>query len=150
VESQLVPILETHNFQRVDIVLGQSDWPVSGRELRLERRFEKLIDSITFNFQKYGAARVQVHCSRRAAEMPNAFVRSANLVARSDQYYHFWGKPWWLPSKFWSGNASRRTIDRIGGLLDQVLRFIETEERGANISRPTGASLDRRPNSGAG
>ena len=135
VENRLVPQLEALGFQRVDVVRQQADWPVRGSQIELERTHQEIIDSVAFNFEKYRSPRVQIHFSRREIVPPHAFIRSANLVARQTQYYHLWGKPWWLPTRWWSDHASKRTIDKIESLLGQLAQFLEREEIGPNISR---------------
>jgi hypothetical protein len=138
VYSRLLPILERQGFVRVDVSLRDKDWPVSGREFKLERWGAIYVDSIEFNFDKYRAPRFQVHASRRVAEPPHPFVRQANLVARPSQYLHFWGKPWWLPIGIWSERASLRTVAGVDWFLVQLTHFLATGERGHNISRAVG------------
>ena len=132
VESTLVPILEQLGFS----------WPsdsqrTSGRELELERAIGECVDTVTFNFDKYRDPRFQVHVARRAAAPPNAFVRSCSLVANAKQYLYFWGKPWWYPTAYWPEHRADRVIEAIGRHLDQAARFLESGERGPNISKPT-------------
>jgi hypothetical protein len=134
VETHLIPLLEKEGFYRVDHTLHQTDWPVSGREIELERWSDSTVDSVTFNFDKYGSPRFQVHLSKRLAEQPHDFVWSSNLVARGSKYLYFWGKPWWVPISLWSHQASLRTIANVECCLGQVLAFISTGERGNNIS----------------
>lgn len=135
VESAVVPIVESAGFKRVDIRLCDPEWQVSGSEIALERADGTLIDAITFSFEKYRTPRFQIHAARRGADAPHEFVRSCNLVARPTQYYHFWGKPWWLPTGLWSERRSRRTVGKVSMRIDQLLRYLETAERGPNISR---------------
>jgi hypothetical protein len=135
VDTQLVPSLEAVGFLRVDVCLGNPEWPVSGGEIELERVRDELIDSVSFRFEKYKAPRFQVHFSRRQVAQPHYFVRSGNLVAHSQQYYHFWGKPWWLPTRFWPDKASLRTIDTIRDRAEQIPQFLEAGTLGPNISR---------------
>lgn len=135
VVSELVPLLEAHGFCRVAHSLRQPDQPVSGRELELERWGAESVDTVTFNFDKYGAPRFQVQLSRRSADPPHAWVRSANLVRRPSQYLHFWGKPWWLPEGLWSERASRRVVGRMEHVLPDALAFLDHGERGLHISR---------------
>ena len=97
----------------------------------------EFVDTVTFNFDKYRGPRFQVHIARRAANSANAFVRSCNLVARAKQYFHFWGKPWWFPAAYWSNHRADRVIEAIERHMDQAARFLESGERGPNISRPT-------------
>ncbi len=135
VSSELVPLLESFGFERVNIHLGDPEAPVSGSELTLERVSGGLLDSITFNFEKYRTPRFQLHASRREAAAPYQFIRSCNLVARGSQYYHFWGKPWWLPTRLWSERGSKRAIESVSSRLPQLVHYLDTGERGPNISR---------------
>jgi hypothetical protein len=100
VVESLVPMLESAGFQQVEFVRQDPTSPTSGKEIVLERVSEEHIDSVVFNFDKYHRPRFQVHCSRRDLKTPNDIIRSANLVRNSSQYYHFWGKAWWLPMSF--------------------------------------------------
>jgi len=134
VNELLVPAFESRGFRYVGFHLGDANDSVSGSDIHLERQDGKYLDSVTLNFEKYKSPRFQVHLSRRSAST-HEFIHSGNLVARRTQYYHFWGKPWWLPSKFWSEAAATRTVKKIGGCLDQAVRFIEDGSRGANISK---------------
>ncbi len=135
VASQLVPVLESRGFQRVGYSLKQPDLITSGRELELERWVDEFVDTVTFNFDKYGAPRFQVHVSRRASEFPHNWVRAANLVRRSNQFLHFWGKPWWLPSYFWSEQASCRVVAQVQSMIPSALAFVEQGECNGSISR---------------
>lgn len=136
VESRLVPILESKGFRWVDISLNNPERPVSGNEIRLERVCGQEMDSVDFNFEKHMSPRFQIHFSRRELVPPYySFIRSADLVARRGQYYHYWAKPWWLPTGFWSDRNSTRTIDALERKIDQLLSFLETGESGPNISR---------------
>jgi len=128
--------LEGEGFRRVDHNLGESVWPVSGSEIVYERWGPELIDSITVNFDKYRRPRFQVHCSRRHIEGPHGFVRAANLVRARSQYFHFWGKPWWLPIRLWRVGSALRTVESVVGHLKQLISFLESGERGKNISKP--------------
>jgi hypothetical protein len=135
VESQLVPLLESKGFRCVDFWMEQRDQPVGGAEIELERVKDDLIDSINFNFETYRTPRLQVHGARRRRSPSLDFIRSANLVARRRQYYHFWGKPWWLPTRFWADGRSVRTIATIADRIGQLVHFLETGVLGPNVSR---------------
>jgi hypothetical protein len=130
----LVPALEGRGFRYVGVSLGEPTDTVQGSEIRLERHDAEHIDSVTFNFEKYKSPRLQVRLSRRSASTHD-FIHSGNLVARRTQYYHFWGKPWWLPSRLWTEAAAKRSVKKIGTCLDQALQFIEDGTRGGNISK---------------
>ena len=135
VDNRLIPQFEMQGFCRVDVSLRQADWPVRGSEIRLERAREEIIDSVSFSFTKFKSPRVQVHFSRRELTPPHTFLRSASLVLRRSQYYHFWGKPWLLPTRFWSERATSRTVDKLEARIEQLLRFLESGDIGPSISR---------------
>ena len=135
VQDRLVPTPEQNGFSLVDVSLRQTDQPVAGRMIELERWADNWVDSFTFNFDKYRTPRLQVHASRHSIKPPQEFLRSANLVARPSQYLHFWGKPWWLPSMLWSPAASSRTVGKIARHQAELLRFLETGERSSAVSR---------------
>jgi hypothetical protein len=131
----LVPYFEAQGFDRVDYSRMDSDAPTSGSEIVLERIAAEHIDSVAFNFEKYHSPRVQIQFSRRYLRPPHEFIRSANLVRRSSQYYYFWGKPWWLPTRLWPASATRRVLQHAKQCLAQATQFLESGERGANISK---------------
>lgn len=152
VDQELVPIVEAQGFARVDICFGDAEWTVSGNEIALERVSADLVDSFTFSFEKYRSPRFQVHFSRRSTDESRAFVRSGSLVPRASKYYHFWGKPWWFPSRFWTERASARTIAEVATRLSESFRFLDSGERGSSVSKrvdPPGSSGDARQGDGA-
>jgi hypothetical protein len=112
-----------------------ADQPVSGREIELERARGEFVDTVTFNFDKYRRPRFQIHLARRMARPPNTFVRSCNFVANNNQYYHFWGVPWWYPTALWSASRSDRLIASVDSRLAQVDQFLESTLAGPNISK---------------
>lgn len=144
VEVRLVHPLVEAGFERVNASFWQPDDPVPGSEIALERRTGSEIEEITFNFDKYRSPAFQLHLHRREIRPPHQWVRSAAVVRSNRQYYHFWGKPWWVPTRFWSERMSERTVDKLAGHFDQMLAFLEHGERRANISRPTGFTPLRR------
>jgi hypothetical protein len=135
VTEHLVPVFEAQGFQRVDYVLMDRAAPTPASYVVLERVTGEVIDSITFNFEKYRTPRFQIHVSRRTLAPSNSFIRAANLVRKNSQYYCFWGKPWWLPTKFWSSTATQRVLEGLLPVLQQVQPFIERGDRGPNISK---------------
>jgi len=139
----LVPFLELQGFSRVSFERLDSSLLVSGSEIVLERIGEREIDSVTFNLEKYRKPRFQIHFSRRERNSPNNFIRSANLVRKSSQYYYFWGKPWWFPTKLWSESATRRTLAEVKSQLVQVIHFLDNAERGRNVSKAVPAPTPR-------
>jgi hypothetical protein len=134
VNELLVPTLESRGFRYVGFHLGDANDSVSGSDISLERHDGKYLDSVTFNFEKYKSPRFQIHLSRRGASAHD-FIHSGNLVSKGTQYYHFWGKPWWLPTRLWPEAAAKRTVKKIEACLDQAVRFIEDGTRGDNISK---------------
>jgi hypothetical protein len=135
----LVPCFEAQGFGRVDYSRIDGHSPISGSKIHLERIAADHIDSVTFNFEKYRSPRVQIQISQRELSPPHKFIRSANLVRRSSQYYCFWGKPWWLPTRLWSTSATQRALQRAKQCLGQATQFLESGERGSNISRQVNA-----------
>lgn len=134
-ETVVLPALVSEGFERVDVELRQPAEKVPGNVIELERRDRHVVDSLTFRFDKYLGPRFQVHGCRRSPAAPSSIRRSANLVARGSQYYHFWGRPWWLPTALWPASLVDATADRIlHGITDLVL-FLETGERGRHVSR---------------
>jgi len=129
----VIPMVEAEGYKRVDVCLQEKDCPVSGREIRLERTSGDLIDSVTFAFDKYRDPRLQIYFSRREKKSPHEWIRSARLVSRRILFHHFWGKPWWLPRKFWSDRASARTVGRLARRTNQIFRFLDEADEGPNI-----------------
>lgn len=139
--ENLVPALEAKGFERVDSSRLDPTHPTSGSEIVMERVAGEYVDAVTFNFEKYRRPRVQIQCARRELSEPHRFIRSANLVRKNTQYYYFWGKPWWLPTKLWPASASRHALALAKTHLGQVLRFLESGERGPNISKQVNVAL---------
>jgi len=143
-DTELIPKLEALGFQRVNISRNNPEWPVSGSEISLERVSGAFLDSITINFEKYRTPRFQIHASRSEATQPHTGIRGCNFVARSSQYCHFWGRPWWLPTRFWSEQGSKRTVVRVLSRTEQLLLFLEVGERGSNISKRIETSATKK------
>jgi hypothetical protein len=135
VVDRLVPAVVAAGFTRVDQSHLGSDHDPSGSEICLERVLGEEVDVITFNFEKHGKPRVQIHGARRSARAPYQFVRAANLVRSQSQYYCFWGKPWWLPRRLWTASATARVVESARERLGQLLRFLEVGERAGSISK---------------
>lgn len=147
VETRLVPRCEEAGFTRVDIWMGDQNHRVRGDEIQLERTMGAELDMLDISFANYGATRFQLGCARRRTEPPHAFIRSGKLVAKNAEYYHFWGKPWWLPAWSWSIRDAERTVERVAVKLDQIFDFLERGVVGPNISRQDIQPL-RRANEG--
>jgi hypothetical protein len=139
VEDRLVPLLIESGFEWAETYWTNPDEAVGGGELNLVRRLGDEVDDVMFNFDKYRRPAFQVHLMRREAALPYAWVRSANLVRQPSQLVHFWGKPSWLPARFWTGRMSERTVDRVGSHVSQALAFLENGTQGSNVSRRNGA-----------
>jgi hypothetical protein len=133
--SNFVPIVEAAGFERVDCALGLPDRPVEGSELRFERKTGDYLDVVYVFFDKYSAPRFQITFSRRTDPDRQDVVRSGNLVRRSSEYYHEWGKPRWLPEALWSRRRARQCVDTVAASISQAFHFLETGERGPRISR---------------
>jgi hypothetical protein len=136
VEEQILPSYFSAGFERVSMRLRDSKNAVSGREICLERFSDKEIDSVIFNFDKYRRPTFQIRLIRREIAPPHTFVRSANLVRKPSQYLHFWGKPWWLPTRYWTERMSANTVERVREMTEGALAFLERGERCRNISKP--------------
>jgi hypothetical protein len=135
VDTKLVPAIESHGFCRVEICLQKDDDIVSANEIRLERIIGVNIDSIYIRFDKYGRVKFQIGFYRKSLNLLNEFVRSRHLVMSANQYYFWWGKPWWAPEILWSENNSKRAISELIPILPQILEFLERGQCGKNISK---------------
>ncbi len=134
--AELIPIIEAAGFIKVDVELGEASAPVAGSDLQFERTHDTHIDVIHVFFDKYARPRFQVGVHRNARSEPHELLSSAYLVKRSNEYYHVWGKPWWLPTRLWTEGRSKKTVRRVVESLGQGIRFLETGERGPNINQP--------------
>ena len=136
VEERLLPFYLAAGFERVFVHLRDPADAVNGREICLERSCGNEIDVVLFNFDKQRRPAFQVHLHRREIGSPHTWVRAANLVRRPSQYLHFWGKPWWLPTRYWTEHMSASTVKCVGEITDGALAFLERDERCRNISKP--------------
>jgi len=139
--DQLTPVLVAAGFVQVDVDMGEESSPVAGNELQFERTRGVHIDVILVFFDKYAAPRFQVSLNQRTR---SELLGSAHLVERPSQYYHWWGKPWWLPSRFWTEGGAKRTVRQVVESVGQGIRYLETNERGPNTSKRSGGVLVRR------
>jgi hypothetical protein len=137
VKTELVPVFEAEGLGTVDIALEGKGRTLNPNEIRLERLGENHIDSIDITFGKYGQTKFQISASRRQRVAPNNWIRSTCLVKHARQYYCFWGKPWWLPGALWTDALAKRTVNTLLKLVRQLAVFLETGERGPNLSRPS-------------
>jgi hypothetical protein len=134
-EAVVLPALASQGFERVDVELRRSGDKVPGNVIELERWSSDVVDSLTFRFDKYLGPRFQVHGTRRIAGAANTLLRGANLVERPPQYYRFWGKAWWLPAGLWPAASVDATIDQVLNGIADLVRFLETGDRGRHVSR---------------
>jgi hypothetical protein len=137
VDEELVPVFIQASFATVDVAFRQADQTVNADEICLERAESNFFDTINISFSKRDRPNFQLGCSRRQSIPPNEFIRSCHLVKRSNQFYYFWGKPWWWPTALWSESQARGTVNKVKRVMEQLIVFVETGERGPNISRPT-------------
>lgn len=133
--EQLVPSIEALGFERIDVSAMGPDHRPSGSEICFERRVGDELFCITVNFDKYGTPRCQIRGICRSSHAPYLIIRAANLVQRRSQYYWFWGKPWWLPTRWWPNCGSTRAISAVTLAIPQLVHFLESGVRGANISK---------------
>ncbi|MEW6598741.1 hypothetical protein ACVSQ4_28100, partial [Klebsiella pneumoniae] len=133
-EEKFVAVFLGSRFEWVGVNLTRPDWPVDTKEIVLERANSDLIDYVVVNFEKHSAPRFQIHFGRRRNTVDNEFIRSGNLVKNPHEYYHFWGKPAWLPTRFWSDNSAQRVVSTVTSMVDEIIAFIEFGEKGENIS----------------
>jgi hypothetical protein len=134
IENQLVPLIHSYGFKQVEVSLLKDDDLVAANEIRMERIVNDNIDSIYIFFDKYERAKFQIGFNRKSIKLLNEFVPTRHLVKDPSQYYFWWGKPWWYPLSFWGESNSKKTIDEIMPLLPQILEFLESGNRGKNIS----------------
>ena len=135
ISARLLPPFLKAGFREVPCWYDDAELEVTGREIRLERRGNGAIDSVHIMFDKYRGARVQISAARRDDEHPLRILRGANVTTASGKDYSWWGKPWWMPSRFWSEHSSDRVATQLANIEPQILAFLETGERGTNIGR---------------
>lgn len=132
VEEVLVAKLVDQGFSRVSIFYGDPQNRVLGREIHLELTEGTDTLSVTFNFDKWRLPRFQVHLARRSKR--DQIVWSANLVRKSTQFYHFWGKPFWWPSRLWSQRKTKLVVRDVEARLPEAINFLERGKRSSPIS----------------
>lgn len=136
VEERVVSAMTQDGFARAERWWTDPERPVGAGEIVLIREVGEDIEEIIVNFDKYHRPAFQLHLDRRKSAAPYEWVRAANLVARPTQYLYFWGKPWWLPRRFWSKSMSERTVTCIVDRLAEAKAFLDYGRRGRCISRP--------------
>lgn len=139
VDERLTPPFLDAGFLWVDVHGWDKSFPVSGRQIQLERRSGNSVQGVTISFDKYYRPAFQVHLMLWAADPPHERVRIADVVRRPRQFYCFWGKPWWVPARLWSARAMEKVVKQVAGHIGQSIAFLEQGERGPNISRSIGA-----------
>ena len=110
IKEELLPSYLAADFKRVFVRLHDPTDAVSAREICLQRSCGNEIDVVTFNFDKYHRPSFQVHLHRRETRSPHSWVRAGNLVRTPSQYLHFWGKPWWSPTRLCSNAIPDRAM----------------------------------------
>lgn len=136
IEATLVPKVLSAGYEVQDLFFGDRKDRVSPSEIHFERVEGERINYVTFSFDKYRRPKFQVHFGSRQIVAPFALLSRGNLVSKSGEYYHFWGKPWWLPNSMWSDRCSTNVVQTVAAKLDQVFDYLQTGARGPNISRP--------------
>ena len=134
-DTQLVSAIEAYGFFRVEVCLQKNDDIVAANEIRLERINGNSVDSIYIKFDKYGRIKFQIGFYRRNMNLPDQFVRARHLVKSANQYYFWWGKPWWVPETLWSESSSQRIISELVKILPQIQEFLDSGSCGRNVSR---------------
>lgn len=136
VEERVVSAMTQDGFVRAERSWTDPEWPVGAGEIVLIREVGEDTQEFAVNFDKYHRPAFQLHLHRRNTATPHEWVRSASLVAQPSQYFYFWGKPWWLPRRFWSKSMSERTVTRVVDRLGEAKAFLDHGLRGRCISRP--------------
>ena len=135
ISASFLPPLTDAGFLEVACWYGDRELTVSGREIRLERPANGMIDSVHIAFDKYRSPRLQISVARRDPKNPIHAVRGANITKSPRKYYSWWGKPWWLSTRLWSEQSSAQVAEQLVDITPQILAFLERGQRGANIGR---------------
>ncbi|NRB25798.1 hypothetical protein [Shewanella sp.] len=143
IDGNLVKKLRENGFELVPYCMGDTKNLVDKSESYLEKKDEHFTYCISIMFDKYDRAAFQVNLLKRESERLHNIVDSSNLVASNNQFVYFWGKPWWIPSAFWSEKSSSNLISKICSYSTQILDFFETGKRGSQLSREIIGSLQK-------
>ena len=125
IESEIVPFFIKSGFSWISVSYHDPEWVVSGNEIDLERINDESVDTLSISFNKYCSPTFQLSLIRRNKIKGNEFIRSARLVASGSEYYHFWCKPWYWPTKLWPNALSAREVKKVKSKLSQLVEFIE-------------------------
>jgi hypothetical protein len=130
----VTPRLIAAGYQLVDRHLQGTGSPTEPDELCFERVTGDELEIMSFVFGKHGMPRFHLRLARKKLAPPNEFVRTAYLVRSQKRYCDEWGKPYGLPLFLWPDFLAEKAVKSAVGKLDQALRFLESGERGPNIS----------------
>jgi hypothetical protein len=132
--ERILPEFIKLGFKPVTTELGQKNDRVAASEIRLERSIGEYIDGAHFYFAKYDDPAFLLKLSRQTGPSVDEVVHIGNVIEKAGQYHYEWGKQSLMPRFLWTKGAAERAVSKIVPLLDQCFRFIETGERGPNIS----------------
>lgn len=91
------------------------------------------VSYIEIRFGKWGSPRFQVEIGVWDKTLGRT-VRIANVVARHQEFYHEWGKPWWCPILFWTQSRAVAEVTKVCRAKGQIFQFLRFGARGPNIS----------------
>jgi hypothetical protein len=135
VETVLVPKVIARGYEVQGCFYNDPENRTIANEIHLERHSDDIAVGITFSFAKYGRPKFQVRLRKRQIVEPREHLLHGNLVSRPSQYYHWWGKPWWLPNVLWSDKRAENVIKVVAEKLSGAFDFLDTGIRNSNISR---------------
>jgi len=135
IDDILVPLFIIEGFELVAFCLGDEKNLVQGNELRLEKLYEDRICSISIFFDKYNDARFQISMIKNESTGNKKIIDSAHLVSKCGEYFHFWGRPWWIPSFMWSKDSVKNAVEEIVKYTPQIMDYFNYDRRGEKISK---------------
>lgn len=136
--DSLLPVMEHEGFRWVERSLD--DLKVPNFMIEMERRTDEGIECITYNFDKYQKYRFAITCT--IAEPSRPFRRK--VISRLVRYKSELDKArWWGASllNFNKEKAFKKEVDKVSGLLPQLLDFLATGHIGANVYKFEDSSL---------
>jgi hypothetical protein len=137
-ESCFALYLQSQGFERADIEHGSPNYAIEANELCFEKLDRELLQEISIRFDHLGGPRFQVRATLRYPEIQEngvySIVRYANLVGNKQQYVKLWGKAWLTPSWLWPQKRYLNLVEQVLSMLDQLVIFLDTGERGTNVS----------------
>lgn len=137
-ENKLVPIVEAAGYERINHYFGVPDHKVSASRMHFQRAANTGFDAITFAFDKYHRPKFQVELTRAQLGLDFEWDQKANLLKRNCHWFHFFGKPFWFPARFWTDRMADRAVDQVRVRLPSALQFLDTGERGQAVSKAIG------------